>query len=273
MDVQIFENQPESDNDDQIIPELDHKSTEIESSAPFPDEAAHQFVNSVYFKRETIPAKVQRIRRDILELKEMGAHTEAQSLIDELKEAVHPEGSQTSARNIDNLSTKANYDDSHAPITSTEFVNIEKRVANLEKLLGASVRAPSLTQPLYCRLQSLSESIALLSMDKESLLEKVKVISSASSAIAPSDEVKWLYSRLHKYDLAIEALPSLVSRLQTLNRLHSSWVQTDDRINNLESQLDLLKNEIDAWKKSLDTMESSINRYVETSNENMRYQK
>lgn len=278
MDVQIFETQPESEDDEQVFSRIDHINDEIESKSPSVDEAAQNFVNSVYFKQETITSKVQRIRREILELKQLGAHAESQSLLGELNETLNSKNDKVlNTRNpmpdFASGGTATGTIESHSKLTpntaTAEFLSIEKRVAHLEKVLGASARAPLLTQPLYPRLKSLSESLLLLSTDKESLSDKVDVISNASITPGPDDEVNWLYSRLKKYDMAIEALPSLVSRLQTLNDLHSSWAQTDQRINDLTTQLELVRNEIEAWKKSLAVTESAVDRYIEISNKNV----
>lgn len=147
---------------------------------------------------------------------------------------------------------------------SDQFIEFESRVANLEKMLGASLYQPHVdlqALDIIKTLKKLNSQISLLT-DTEiqdqmiKKLEKFKKLELDSSPVQKSEKVEAMYDFLHSE--YIPMIPQILSRLVTLKETHDHAIQMVRRFKELEETVEHDHQTVSDVRKEMKTFESII---------------
>lgn len=220
-----------------------------------------------------------------LEIEELGKQLEVLTS----KDRVDPEldlGISGVFKDIDAaLKVKENVE----PTAGDEVLRLEKRIAELEDLVGTTEEPPSSLRNalnnasrkvsvLYdheSELSAVKAEIKLLNKEMELLATNRRMAQVASGSKEPvsvqisfEHKVSSLYDRLAEFDRANTTVPLILTRLRSLNRVHAESGHAIECVSNLDKTLAELAQDMKKWDESIDKIDKSINEQSEAFGRN-----
>lgn len=233
---------------------------------------------------ETVNAKLVRLRAEIEELAELKP-TEAS----ELRELLNDKSKsiQTSHGSVElytDLGTICASSGSErlqsAPSSSLmqQYADIEQRVTNLEAIIGSynkDGRAGAQDSiPLSIKLEDMRRRVALLTASPDGLdraviklqnlaqiVERIRSAGPLAIQQAKTNEnekINELFSLIGSVIKMNEALPNVVSRLNSLRAIHADAEATNVTVKNFQETLTIVQREMRSWCEALETVEKKL---------------
>lgn len=274
-EVTIYETDAsESDNDDAFEPQQTHNE-DIDTGIVVHEAALEAFLEPATRINEPVQQKIARVQKEIKEIEKLGLQAESQRLYKELFEALKPHSDIQKKTISTDLHTKKESKPAIAAeaASSEEFRKLESRITSLERILGRSARSSAGKQCVFDRLNSLNQVVNLLALDPERLKSQLTVSSQLLSEnkgdYKEISQVSWLYKRLKSLESALDILPTVASRLETLRSLHSNVNSFSTSMEELQKVMTSLELDNKEWREVLNRLDARVESFLSVSEANI----
>jgi len=161
----------------------------------------------------------------------------------------------------------------------SKFADIERRIAELEKVLGTNQSFPILESPVLNLVDSLrGEVTSLTPSNLDALQRKLSIVSqelnevlSKHESLSPNgqdQQISEIYEMMKKWDSVSSSLPSLVARLNTLKSLHEQSASFVSSLQQLDSHQTELKTLLKSDQELLSQLDKNFQENFTTIQSN-----
>lgn len=238
------------------------------------DAALRSFVTAPELAQgRNLEARIARISAEIEELREESGDPRVYDLLSSLRklqteklgQPFVPPSSLQETDTFQQSLYKFNEDNTTFVKSLSAFADLEKRVAAVESRVGFSERP----EPIAVVLRDLRRKLNIISASPEEIeLQKSRLQQIANRSVN-SDKYTKLYDRLQALNPIIDQLPHIISRLQTLNTVHSEAARVSQVVGSLDTTLAAMATDITQWKETLQSLEVELQEAIKVSNSNI----
>ncbi|KAK9468870.1 Dynamitin-domain-containing protein [Lipomyces arxii] len=171
---------------------------------------------------------------------------------------------------------------------ASKMLDLDARLANLERALGNTSSLASLTrttyeQPILPTLASLTQAINTLTLSPDKFdqsltkLQQLVAVADTLPKTAPArtgeqdDDAKvtTLYNSLGTIETLARVVPSLLDRLKSLHHLHSESSQVVESIDHIKQALDRAETDIAKWLNAVENAEKKVDELEQREKDNL----
>lgn len=243
----------------------------IETGYVTRDVALKSFVSAPELAQgSNLEARIAHISAEIEELREYSSDSRLVSLLSSLRDVQKvkfPQGSQAKSEIFESERDAVSIEAGNSGFLEDlhGFAELEKRVAAVEHRVGFSERP----EPIALVLSDIRRKVEILSASPDDIESRKAKLQQIVAGPKPTDKYSRLYDRLRTLEPLIEQLPQVLSRLQTLNVVHSESARVTEVVSSLDSTLTMMATDMVQWKETLENLENQIQEAIKTSNSNI----
>lgn len=265
-----------------VVSDVDDSQNVIEESTEFisRDEIPHSEALDAFVTRrefssgDTLDAKIADIQSQIELLRLETSDSRVNSLASDIRSIAaasvfrQPAGTRPDSPAAHDAPTDAPaviLDPTCQPIQN--LTSLESRLAEIEARVGYS----SLPLSLVAAVNGAQERLDLLSVNEtqvDTALHNLQKLVDFFKRTPVSDKITRLHDSLVSLDPVIQSLPMLVSRLKSLQTLHTETAFCQATVKDMDATLRTMKSDIDRWTHLLEELEPKLTIAVETTAQN-----